>query len=334
MDLMKKIWSAAKKDKKRIVLAEGSEERNVEAAAKIKKLGLADPILIGRKDEILDQAHRLDIDLSEIEIINPEESPELTKYIEAFYELRKKKGITMEKAERIVRDPLYFGTMMVKSDDADGMVSGAIHTTGDLLRPGLQIIKTAKNASVVSSFFIMKVPGSNYGDDGTLIFSDCAVNPNPTEDQLAAIAVQTAETATNLCNMKPRVAMLSFSTMGSADNELVDKVRNATEKARKLRPDLLIDGELQLDAAIVKKVADQKAPNSKVAGKANVLIFPDLQSGNIGYKLVQRFANADAIGPICQGFAKPVNDLSRGCSSDDIVNVVALTAVQAQNIIK
>lgn len=334
MDLMKKVWNAAKNDKKRIVLAEGSEERNVEAAAKIKQLGLADPVLIGKKDEILNQAHRLDVDLSGIEMINPEESPNLAKYIEAFYELRKKKGMTMEKAERIVRDPLYFGTMMVKLDDADGMVSGAVHTTGDLLRPGLQIIKTAKNASVVSSFFIMKVPGSNYGDEGTLIFSDCAVNPNPTEDQLAAIAIQTAETATNLCNMEPKVAMLSFSTMGSADNELVDKVRNATDKARKLRPDLLIDGELQLDAAIVKKVADQKAPGSKVAGKANVLIFPDLQSGNIGYKLVQRFANADAIGPICQGFAKPVNDLSRGCSSDDIVNVVALTAVQAQNVVK
>lgn len=219
---------------------------------------------------------------------------------------------------------------MVKLDDADGMVSGAIHTTGDLLRPGLQIIKTAPGVSVVSSFFIMQVPGSSYGEEGTLIFSDCAVNPNPNEDQLAAIAIATAETAKNLCNMEPKVAMLSFSTMGSADNELVDKVRNATQKAKEMRPDLDIDGELQLDAAIVAKVAAQKAPESTVAGKANVLVFPDLQAGNIGYKLVQRFANAEAIGPICQGFAKPINDLSRGCSSDDIVSVVALTAVQAQ----
>ncbi len=309
MDLMKKIWQSAKANKKKIVLAEGNEERNMTAAQKIYELGLANPILIGNKEEIM------------------KESNNLEKYINAFYDLRKNKGITMEKANKIVRDPLYFATMMVKCDDADGMVSGAIHTTGDLLRPGLQIIKTAPGVSVVSSFFIMQVPAS-----GSLLFSDCAVNPNPTEDQLAAIAIATAETAKRLCNMEPRVAMLSFSTMGSADHEVVDKVRNATKKANELRPDLLIDGELQLDAAIVKSVADQKAPDSKVAGKANVLIFPDLQSGNIGYKLVQRFANAKAIGPICQGFAKPINDLSRGCTADDIVNVVALTAVQAQSV--
>ncbi len=330
MDLMKKIWASAQANKKKIVLAEGNEERNIAAAEKICKLGLADVILVGNKDEILNKARGLDVDVSGAEIVDPEESENLEKYIEAFYELRKKKGMTMEKADKIVRDPLYFGTMMVKLDDADGMVSGAVHTTGDLLRPGLQIIKTAPGVSVVSSFFIMKVPGSNYGEEGTLLFSDCAVNPNPTEDQLAAIAIATAETAQKLCKLEPRVAMLSFSTMGSADNELVDKVRNATQKARELRPDLNIDGELQLDAAIVKVVADQKAPDSNVAGRANVLIFPDLQAGNIGYKLVQRFANADAIGPICQGFAKPINDLSRGCSADDIVNVVALTAVQAQ----
>ncbi|EKQ53987.1 MULTISPECIES: phosphate acetyltransferase [unclassified Clostridium] len=330
MDLMKKIWNAAQANKKKIVLPEGNEERNIVAAEKINKLGLAYPILIGNKDEIYNKAKELDVNLSGIQIIDPDESENLDKYIAAFYELRKTKGVTMEKADKIVRDPLYFGTMMVKLDDADGMVSGAVHTTGDLLRPGLQIIKTAPGVSVVSSFFIMQVPGSTYGEEGTLIFSDCAVNPNPNEDQLAAIAIATAETAKRLCNMDPKVAMLSFSTMGSADNELVDKVRNATQKAKEMRPDLDIDGELQLDAAIVQKVADQKAPGSKVAGKANVLIFPDLQAGNIGYKLVQRFANAEAIGPICQGFAKPINDLSRGCSSDDIVNVVALTAVQAQ----
>ncbi|MDY2730618.1 phosphate acetyltransferase [Clostridium sp. HCP1S3_B4] len=333
MELMKRLLEAAKADRKKIVLPEGSEERTIKAAFYIQREKLAFPILIGNKEEILNKASSFDIDLSGIEIVDPEKSERLNAYIEAFYELRKNKGMTIGKAEKIVRDPLYFGTMMVKLDDADGMVSGAIHTTGDLLRPGLQIIKTAPGVSVVSSFFIMEVPNSEYGEDGMLLFSDCAVNPCPSEDQLAAIAIATAETAKNLCKMEPRVAMLSFSTMGSADNDLVTKVRNATTKAKEERPDLLIDGELQLDSAIVREVADQKAPESKVAGNANVLIFPDLQSGNIGYKLVQRFAKANAIGPICQGFAKPINDLSRGCSYEDIVKVVAITAVQAQKII-
>ncbi|MGG7097539.1 phosphate acetyltransferase [Clostridium sardiniense] len=330
MELMNKIWEAAKADKKKIVLPEGNEARTVVAAQKIAEEGIATPMLVGNKEEILKAGKEQGVELKGVEIIDPEVSPKLNEYIEAFYELRKNKGMTMEKAERIVRDPLYFATMMVKLDDADGMVSGAVHTTGDLLRPGLQIIKTAPGVSVVSSFFIMLVPGSRYGEEGMLLFSDCAVNPNPNSEQLAAIAIATAETAKNLCKMDPKVAMLSFSTMGSADHEVVDKVRIATERAKELRPDLQIDGEMQLDAAIVQKVADQKAPNSNVAGNANVLIFPDLQAGNIGYKLVQRFANAEAIGPVCQGFAKPINDLSRGCSSEDIVNVVALTAVQAQ----
>jgi phosphate acetyltransferase len=331
MKLMNKILEVAKADKKRIVLPEGNEERTIVATEEIYKQGYAHPILVGNKEEILNKATALKVDLTGVEIIDPETSENLSKYIEAFYELRKNKGMTMSKAEKIVRDPLYFGTMMVKLGDADGMVSGAVHTTGDLLRPGLQIIKTAPGVSVVSSFFIMMVPDSVYGEEGMLLFSDCAVNPNPNEDQLAAIAIATAETAKNLCKVEPRVAMLSFSTMGSADHELVSKVRTATEKAKELRPDLLIDGEMQLDAAIVESVASQKAPNSKVAGKANVLVFPDLQAGNIGYKLVQRFAKAEAIGPICQGFAKPINDLSRGCSSEDIVKVVAITAVQAQS---
>ena len=330
MDLMKKIWESAKKDKKRIVLPEGDEERTLHASEMIVKEGLADVILVGDKHTIENKAKTLGVNLDGVIIEDPKTSKKLEEYINAFYELRKNKGMTIEKAEKIVRDPLYFSTMMVKLDDADGMVSGAVHTTGDLLRPGLQIIKTAPGVSVVSSFFIMMVPGSKYGDEGMLLFSDCAVNPNPTAEQLASIAVATAETAKKLCNMEPKVAMLSFSTMGSADNDLVDKVRKATEMAKELRPDLAIDGEMQLDAAIVEKVASQKAPKSQVAGKANVLIFPDLQAGNIGYKLVQRFANAEAIGPVCQGFAKPINDLSRGCSSEDIVNVVALTAVQAQ----
>lgn len=332
MELMKKLWQSAKADKKRIVLPEGDEERTLKAAEKIKELGLAYPVLVGNIDEIKGKAENLGVNVEGIEIIDPNNSEKLEAYVNEFYELRKNKGITLEKADQIVRDPLYFGTMMVKLDDADGMVSGAVHTTGDLLRPGLQIVKTAPGVSVVSSFFVMMVPNSSYGEEGMLLFSDCAVNPNPTAEQLAAIAISTADTAKNLCGIEPRVAMLSFSTMGSAGGELVEKVRKATEIAKELRPDLLIDGELQLDAAIVESVAAIKAPNSKVAGKANVLIFPDLQSGNIGYKLVQRFANADAIGPMCQGFAKPINDLSRGCSADDIVNVVALTAVQAQSI--
>ena len=330
MELMNKLFEAAKANKQRIVLPEGEEQRTIIATEEIKKQGLAYPILIGNQENIMNMAKELNVDLSGVEIIDPNSYEKIDEYVKAFYEIRKNKGMTMEKAEKIVRDPLYFGTMMVKLDDADGMVSGAIHTTGDLLRPGLQIIKTTPGVSVVSSFFIMMVPDSPYGENGMLLFADCAVNPNPTYEQLAAIAIATADTAKNLCKVEPRVAMLSFSTMGSADHELVEKVRKATELAKELRPDLMIDGEMQLDAAIVGKVAAQKAPNSKVAGRANVLVFPDLQSGNIGYKLVQRFAGAEAIGPMCQGFAKPINDLSRGCSSEDIVNVVVLTAVQAQ----
>jgi phosphate acetyltransferase len=227
---------------------------------------------------------------------------------------------------------MYFGTMMVKLKDADGMVSGAVHSTGDLLRPGMQIIKTAPGMSIVSSIFVMEVPNSQYGDNGLFVFGDCAVNPNPNAQELASIAVASANTGRVLCGIEPRVAMLSFSTKGSAKHELVDKIVEATRLAKEIAPDIMIDGELQLDAAIVPKVAALKAKDSSVAGKANVLIFPDLQAGNIGYKLVQRLANAEAIGPICQGFAAPINDLSRGCSIEDIVNVVAITAVQAQGI--
>lgn len=330
MELMEKFWKAAKNDLKTIALPEGEEERTLTATEKIVKEGLAKVVLVGNEKNIKEKANELKVDISGAEIVDPETSDKLEKYVNGFYELRKKKGMTLEKADKIVRDPLYFATMMVKMDDADGMVSGAVHTTGELLRPGLQIIKTAPGISVVSSVFIMVVPNCQYGKDGMLLFSDCAVNPNPTADQLASIAISTAETAKGLCDMDPKVAMLSFSTMGSAEHELVEKVREATKMAKEARTDLLIDGELQLDASIVEKVAAQKAPESNVAGKANVLIFPDLQAGNIGYKLVQRFAKAEAIGPICQGFAKPINDLSRGCSAEDIVNVVAVTAVQAQ----
>ncbi|MDP4177420.1 MAG: phosphate acetyltransferase [Bacillota bacterium] len=335
MKLMEQIWKMAQNNIQRIVLPEGEEERTLLACEKIKENALAEVILIGNKERIISKAEKLNANITDIRIIDPNKSDKIDSYVNEFYELRKSKGMTLEKAAVIVRDPMYFATMMLKLNDADGMVSGAIHTTGDLLRPGLQIIKNAPGVSVVSSFFIMLIPKCDYGQGGVLVFSDCAVNPNPNAEQLASIAIATAETAKNLCEIEvPRIALLSFSTMGSADHELVEKVRKATEIAKKARPDLKIDGELQLDAAIDQKVADQKAPGSEVAGKANVLIFPDLQSGNIGYKLVQRFARAEAIGPVCQGFAKPINDLSRGCSSDDIVNVVAVTSVQAQKIKK
>ena len=330
MAFIEKIFKMAQADKKRIVLPEGEEERTIRASEVIKNNSLADVILIGDLSVIKAKASELGVDLEGIEIIDPKTSEKTDVYATEFYELRKNKGMTLEKALETMQDCLYFGTMMVKMGEGDGLVSGAIHTTGDLLRPGMQIIKTAPGIKVVSSFFIMEVPSSEYGEEGLLLFADCAVNPNPNAEELASIAISTAENAKCLCNFEPKVAMLSFSTMGSAKHEFVDKVAKATEIAKNARPDLQIDGELQLDAAIVPSVGKQKAPNSTVAGNANVLVFPDLQSGNIGYKLVQRFANAEAIGPICQGFAKPINDLSRGCSVQDIVNVVAVTAVQAQ----
>jgi len=330
MAFIEKIFKMAQADKKRIVLPEGEEERTIRASEVIKSNSLAEVILIGDVSVIKTKASELGVSLEGIEIIDPKTSEKTDVYANEFYELRKNKGMTLEKALETMQDCLYFGTMMVKMGEGDGLVSGAIHTTGDLLRPGMQIIKTAPGIKVVSSFFIMEVPSSEYGENGLLLFADCAVNPNPNAEELASIAISTAENAKCLCNFEPKVAMLSFSTMGSAKHEFVDKVAKATEIAKNARPDLQIDGELQLDAAIVASVAKQKAPKSLVAGSANVLVFPDLQSGNIGYKLVQRFAGAEAIGPVCQGFAKPINDLSRGCSVQDIVNVVSVTAVQAQ----
>lgn len=331
MELIKEILEKAKNNVKTIALPEGDEERTLKAAEQIVKQKIANLILIGNEEVIREKAKKLNVCLDGIRVADPVKSDKYETYTNAFYELRKSKGVTPEKAAETIKDPVYFGTMMVKLDDADGMVSGAVHSTGDLLRPGLQVIKTAKGVNCVSSFFIMQVPDKSYGKDGLFLFADCAVNPDPNAEQLASIAIATAENAKNLCDMDPKVAMLSFSTKGSAKHEFVDKVVEATKMAKELRPDLSFDGELQLDAAIVSEVANLKAPGSSVAGKANVLVFPDLQSGNIGYKLVQRLAGADAIGPICQGFAKPINDLSRGCNVEDIINVVAVTCVQAQS---
>ena len=330
MSVIEQIKAKAKLNKKFILLPEGTEERTIQAAALITEEGIAKVALMGDELEIADKSAALGVNLSGVEIINPITSEKFKDFSEKFYEMRKAKGVTPEKAGETMKNPLFFAAMMIKLDLADGMVAGAISTTGDTLRPGLQIIKMAKGISVVSSCFIMEIPDQTYGDNGVMIFGDCAVNPNPTAEQLAAIAVSSANTGKALCGIEPRVAMLSFSTKGSAKHELVDKVKEATDLVKQLSPDLMVDGELQADAALVEKVGQLKSPGSPVAGKANVLIFPDLQSGNIGYKLVQRLAGADAVGPICQGFAKPINDLSRGCSIDDIVSVVAITAVQAQ----
>ena len=329
MSMMERIRSKARQNPKRIVLPEGDEPRTVRAAARVREEGLAVPVLLGNAERIRAEAEASGTDPDAVEIRDPASDSRTAEYAETLYELRKAKGLSREDARKLALDPMYFGMLMVHRGDADGLVSGASHTTGDMLRPALQIIKTRPGISIVSSSFLMNCANKSLGEDGLLVYADCVVVPNPTAEELAQIAVSTAETARILCGFaEPRVAMLSFSTKGSAKHELVDKVRRATELAHGLAPDLTLDGEMQLDAALVPEVGQSKAPGSPVAGRANVLIFPDLQSGNIGYKITQRIGGAECFA-VLQGLAKPCNDLSRGCSVEDIVNTVALTAVQA-----
>lgn len=333
MELLDSIKLNARKHNKRIVLPEGYEERTIQAADIAIAEGLAQIILIGDPEEIKAHAAKLGLkNLGKATLINPKAHPKKEQYINLMVELRKSKGMTKEEASKLIEDPLYLGVLMIKSGDADGEVSGADHATGDVLRPAFHYVKTAPGISVVSGAFFMILQDKSFGENGVIVFADGAVHPNPTDKELAEIAVATARTAKAIGGFEPRVALLSFSTKGSAKHELVDKVISATKIAREMAPDLMIDGELQGDAALIEAIGNKKAPGSKIAGKANVLIFPDLNCGNIAYKLVQRLAHAEAIGPVLQGMAAPINDLSRGCSVSDIVSMIAITANQAAGI--
>ena len=329
MNLLNKIIEKAKSNKQTIVLPEGKDTRIIQAATELLSQNVSNVVVLINSNDVTDETRKLIS--SGVNVIVIEESNSLHSYAEELYNLRKHKGMTKDKAIELVNNAIYFGVMMVHQSDADGMVAGAIASTSDVIRPALQILRAAKNVKLVSSFFLMDVPNSIYGSNGVFAFADCGLVENPDVNGLTEIAIQTSKSFNYLTELDPVVAMLSYSTFGSAKSEQVDKVIQATEIVKSRYPNLKIDGELQLDAAIVPEVAELKAPHSKVAGKANVVVFPDLQSGNIGYKLVQRLANAEAYGPITQGLSKPVNDLSRGCNADDIVAVVAITAVQSQS---
>jgi len=330
MELLDSIKINARKHNKRIVLPEGYEERTIRAADIALAENIARIILIGDPAEIKSHAAALGLkNLERATLVNPKSHSKKEHYVSMMVELRKNKGMTGEEASKLIEDPLYLGVLMIKNGDADGEVSGADHATGDVVRPALQYVKTAPGITVVSGAFIMILPDKSFGENGVLIFADGGVHPDPTDKELAEIAIATANSARALGGFEPKVALLSFSTKGSATHEMVDKVISATKIAQQMAPDLIIDGELQGDAALVEAICIKKAPGSKIAGKANVLIFPDLNCGNIAYKLVQRLAHAEAIGPILQGMAAPINDLSRGCSVNDIVSMIAITANQA-----
>ena len=326
---MEKIYATARAAGKTIVLPEGMDPRVVKAAAEVRDRGLARPIVLGNPDEVLKIARDNGVDPAGIEVVDPAKSPKREEYAEILFELRKNKGLTLEEAHRLAGDILYHGVLMVKAGEADGEVSGATHSTADTVRPALQVLRTAPGVAIVSAFFAMIVPDTPYGENGLFLYADSGLVINPNSRELAEIAICTGRSMRTLFNVEPRIALLSFSTKGSATDPLVYKVVEAVRIAKQRAPDMLVDGELQIDAALVPWVAERKAPGSPVAGKANVLIFPDLQAGNIAYKLTERLAKAEAYGPILQGIAKPVNDLSRGCDVEDIVNVVAITAVQA-----
>lgn len=330
MDLINEIIARAKADRQRIVLPEGTEERTLKAADQVLADGVADIILIGNPEEINGLAAQLGLkNIDKATIIDPASHSKKEQYAELLCELRKKKGMTIEEARKLVLDPLYLGCLIIKNGDADGQLAGAQNTTGNVLRPALQIIKTAPGISVVSGGMLLITKAKEYGKDGLLVIADVAVLPNPTAEELAQIAVATGRTARVLANVEPKVAMLSFSTKGSAKHEMVDKVAEATRLAKELDPEMQIDGELQADAALVPSVGSSKAPGSAIAGQANTLVFPSLEVGNIAYKLVQRLGGAEAVGPVLQGMAAPVNDLSRGCSVQDIYRMIAITANQA-----
>ena len=330
---MQTIQENAKKLNKRIVLPEGLEERTIKAADILIENKIAQIILLGNPDEIKAEAAKYGLkNISEATIIDPKNHDKKDHYIDMMVEIRKKKGLTRDEAAKLIEDPLYLSTLMIKNGDADGEVAGAQNATGDVLRPAFQYVKTKPGVSVVSGAFIMILKDKEFGENGLIVFADCAVHPNPTAKELAEIAVTTGHTTRAIAGFEPRIAMLSFSTKGSAKHEMVDKVVEATKLAQEMDPSLQIDGELQSDAAIIPAIGKKKAPDSKIAGKANVLVFPTLETGNITYKLIQRLAHAEAVGPVLQGMAAPINDLSRGCSVDDIVRLVAITCNQAGGI--
>ena len=333
MDFIHNIIENAKKHKKHIVLPEGIEERVLKAADHVLANDIARLSIIGSPEEVKAQAASLGLlNIGKANIVDPKNHPKKDAYVDLMLHLRQSKGLTRAEAERLIVNPLYLGTLMIKAGDADGEVAGTVNATGDVLRPAFQYVRTKPGISVVSGAFFMLLKDKNYGHNGIFVFADCAVHPDPNENELAEIAVTTAKTARAIGGFEPKVAMLSFSTKGSAKHKMVDKVVRATQIAKEMEPDLKIDGEMQVDAAIVPAIGKSKAPGSDIAGNANVLVFPNLESGNIGYKLVQRLGEAEAVGPVLQGMAAPINALSRGCSVDDIISMIAITANQAAEL--